>query len=90
MASIPKRFNERHLVPASLVAAGARRREIPQTLQLNPSTVSHLKRSPALHAAVARLQRRLEDGMVATVRDRIVGRPRPCPHCGRSASLTQG
>ena len=88
VATIPKRVSERHLVAASFVASGARRSEIARALGLSPFTVSHLKRSPAFQVEVARFQRRLDDAFGAALVDRLVGRPRPWPRCGRADRLT--
>lgn len=85
MATPPKRLSQRHVVAASMLAAGARRREVARTLRVNPSSVSHWGRSQAFAEAVARFQRRWGDAFLAAGVDRLLGPPRPCPHCGRAA-----
>jgi hypothetical protein len=79
MATLPQRLSPRHLAVARLDASGLRRGEIAEILGLNPSTVSHLRRSPAYMVARASVQDRVERAAIRAIVSRIVGRP--CPGC---------
>ncbi len=87
MATPPRTLTQRHLAVARLDASGLRRREIAETLGLNPSTVSHLRRSPAYRTARAGMHARLEAAVIQTLVARIVSRPASCMICSDSGVI---
>lgn len=67
-----KKLNHRHVLAAQMMAVGASRGQIAETLGYYPTSVSRLKRSPVFRDLVSKLQRQILESTMAALRRRIV------------------
>lgn len=68
----PAKLSERHLLLATLIAAGWKNHEIAQELQFSESRVSILRNDPRILALTREVGRKLRDETAVGVRERFV------------------